>query len=112
MAGPVDFPTVQWARKMGTIIQQIEGLSPPDLQKLGDFLRKLADYKANEGALSAQQLQVMMQSLHLRDELVRLEKQKGGAYVEFKGGGLEYERYLVREDGKVPNNRYETKKAT
>jgi hypothetical protein len=32
-------------------------------------------------------------------------------FVEFAGGGYEYERFLLREDGKVPNNRYETKKA-
>ena len=27
------------------------------------------------------------------------------------GGGFEYERFLLRVDGKVPNSRYETKKA-
>jgi hypothetical protein len=111
MAGPVDFPTVQWARKMGTMTEQLAGLSPPDLQKLANFLEKLANFRAQDGQLSAPQTQVIMQCLHIRDELVRLESHKGGVYVEFSGGGLEYERFLVREDGKVPNNRYETKKA-
>jgi hypothetical protein len=35
---------------------------------------------------------------------------KGGILVEFTGGGFEYERFLIRTDGKVPNSRYETKK--
>lgn len=112
MAGPVDFPTVQWARKMGGLTEQLAGLSPLDLGKLANFLEKLADYKASEAELSAAQVQVIMQCLHLRDKLVTLEAQKGGVFVEFAGGGYEYERFLLREDGKVPNNRYETKKAS
>jgi hypothetical protein len=110
MAGPVDFPTVQWARKMGALTPQFEGLAPQDLRKLANFLEKLADYRAAEGQLSAAQIQVIMQCLHLRETLVKLETHKGGVFVEFAGGGYEYERFLLREDGKVPNNRYETKK--
>lgn len=112
MAGPVDFPTVQWARKMGALTEQLAGLSPADLRKFANFLEKLADFRESEGQLSAQQTQVIMQCLYLRDEMTNLEPQKGGVYVEFSGGGYEYERLLVREDGKVPNHRYETKKAS
>jgi hypothetical protein len=53
---------------------------------------------------------VILQNLYSKD-LVRLEPHKGGIYVEFSGGGFEYERFLVRADGKVPNNRYEAKKS-
>lgn len=112
MTAFVDFATVQWARKMGALMQQMGGLSPQDLRKLANFLEKLANFKANEGELSEQQIQVIMQALHLRDELIALENQKGGAFVEFTGGGYEYERFLVRPDGKIPNSRYETKKAS
>jgi len=111
MVGPVDFSTVQWARKMVALGQQLAGLSPTDLRKLSNFLKKLAALRDGEATLSEQQLQVIMQSLHLRDELTILEARKGGVYVEFTGGGYAYERFLIREDGKVPNSRYETKKA-
>ncbi len=112
MAGPVDFPTVQWARKMGTMTEQLKGLSPDDLRKLANFAEKLAELRENEGELTPQQTQVLLQCLHIRDEIVQLEVRKGGVYAEFTGGGLEYERFLLRADGKVPNSRYETKKAS
>jgi hypothetical protein len=108
--GPTDFTTVQWARKMTTLAQNFAGLSPIDLHKLSNFLDKLADFRQNEGELSEQQLQVMMQALHTK-ELVKLETHKGGAYVEFTGGGFEYERFLIRPDGKVPNSYYEQKRS-
>ncbi|MEM7343866.1 MAG: hypothetical protein AAF485_06455 [Chloroflexota bacterium] len=111
MAGPVDFSTVQWARKMGTRLESFEGLAPADLLKLSNFLNKLAEFQKNEGELSDQQRQVILQTLHIRDEITRLEVHKGGVYVEFSGGGYVYERFLIRADGKVPNNRYETQKA-
>jgi hypothetical protein len=101
--GPTDFASVQWARKMTTLVQNFAGLSPTDLRKFSNFLDKLADFRQNEGELSEQQLQVMMQALRTK-ELVKLETHKGGAYVEFTGGGFEYERFLIRPDGKVPNN--------
>ncbi|MBE7550307.1 MAG: hypothetical protein HS126_04420 [Anaerolineales bacterium] len=110
MAGPVDFSTVQWARKMSALAQNFAGLAPADLRKLGNFLAKLADLRQQEGELTEQQLQVIMQGLRSK-ELVKLELAKGGVSVEFSGGGFEYERFLLRADGKVPNNRYETKKA-
>jgi hypothetical protein len=109
MAGPVDFPTLQWARKMSALAQNFAGLSPADLRKLSSFLDKLAGLREQEGELSEQQVQVIMQGLRSKD-LVRLSLQKGGIFVEFSGGGFEYERFLVRTDGKVPNSRYETKR--
>ncbi|HXW01703.1 MAG TPA: hypothetical protein VEC93_25050 [Anaerolineae bacterium] len=109
MAGPVDFSTVQWARKMSALAQNLAGLSPADLRKLSNFLDKLADLREQEAELSDQQLQVIMQGLRSKD-LVRLALEKGGVLAEFSGGGFEYERFLIRADGKVPNSRYETKK--
>jgi hypothetical protein len=110
MVGPVDFSTVQWARKMTTLAETFAGLSPTDLRKFSNFLEKLADFREAESELTQQQVQVIMQGLHTK-ELVKLEPQKGGTLVEFTGGDLEYERFLLRVDGKVPNYRYETKKA-
>jgi hypothetical protein len=110
MSGPVDFATVQWARKMAGLAQNLAGLAPDDLRKLGNFLEKLADLRQQEGELSDAQLQVIMQGLRTK-ELVKLALEKGGVLVEFSGGGFDYERFLLRVDGKVPNSRYETKKA-
>jgi hypothetical protein len=110
MTGPVDFATVRWARNLTTLAQSLADLPPTDLRKLGNFLAKWADFRQDEGELSEQQLQVIMQGLHTK-ELVRLETHKGGAYVEFAGGGFEYERFLIRDDGRVPNNRYQAKKS-
>ena len=97
MSGPVDFPTVQWARKMSALVQNLAGLAPTDLQKLGNFLQKLAELRQQEGELSEQQLQVILQGLRSK-ELVRLEVEKGGILVEFSGSGFEYERFLLRVD--------------
>ena len=110
MAGPVDFPTVQWARKMSALVQNFAGLAPSDLRKLSRFLDRLADLRQQEGELTEAQLQVILQGLRSK-ELVKLELEKGGVLVEFSGGGFEYERFLLRADGKVPNSRYETKKS-
>jgi hypothetical protein len=109
MTGPVDFPTVQWARKMSALAQNFAGVAPADLRKLSNFLDKLAALREQSGELSEQQVQVIMQGLRSK-ELVKLELEKGGVFVEFAGGGFEYERFLVRADGKMPNSRYESKK--
>ena len=106
----VDFATVQWSRKMTTLVQNFDTLSPIDLRKLSNFLAVLSDFRDNSGELSEQQLQVILQGLHTKD-LVKLAIHKGGVFVEFSGGGFAYERFLIRADGKVPNNRYESKKA-
>lgn len=109
MAGPVDFPTLQWARKMAALAQNFTSLPPTDLRKVSNFLEILAGFREDEAELTEQQLQVIMQGLYTK-ELVKLKQQKGGVFVEFTGGGFEYERFLLRVDGKVPNYRYETKK--
>jgi hypothetical protein len=101
---------VQWARRMTALAQNFTELATTDLRKLSNFLDRLADFRQSEAELSEQQLQVIMQALHTK-ELVKLEVHKGGAYVEFTGDGFEYERFLIRPDGKVPNNRYESKRA-
>ena len=66
MPEPVDFATVQWARKMTALVQNFADLSPSDLRKLSNFLDKLADFRQNEGELSEQQLQVIMQALRTK----------------------------------------------
>jgi hypothetical protein len=110
MLNPSDFASVQFGRKMAALAQQFEGVSPADLRKFSAFLSKLADLRQQETALSAAQLTVILQNLRTK-ELVKLEPHKGGVLVEFTGGGFEYERFLVRDDGRMPNNRYESKKA-
>lgn len=124
----VDFATVQWARRMTAAlaslfnddddnddklaaIESLEGLSPDDKRKLSQLVEKLGVLPQNIGGLSPLQLQVILQNLHTKD-LVSMAANKGGIFVEFTGGGFEYERFLVRADGKMPNNRYESKKAT
>jgi len=109
MLNPSDFASVQWGRKMSTLAQNFRGLSPEELRKLSSFLNKLAGLRQEEGELSDAQLLVIMQNLRSK-ELVKLERHKGGIMVEFSGGGFEYERFLLREDGRMPNSRYEAKK--
>ncbi len=110
MLNPSDFASVQWGRKMSALAQNFTGLSPDDLRKLSAFLTRLADLRQNEGKLSDEQLRVIMQNLRTK-ELTQLEVHKLGIFVEFTGGGFEYERFLIRTDGRMPNNRYESKKS-
>jgi hypothetical protein len=110
MTGLINFATVQWSRKMTAALQPLVDLDPADLQKLSQFLDHLAGYRETASELSEPQLQVILQNLHTK-ELVGLEAFKGGVFVEFTGGGFEYERFLIRDDGRVPNNRYEAQKA-
>lgn len=109
MLDPSDFASVQWGRKMGALVQNFVHVSPADLRKFSNFLSKLADLREQEGELSDQQLMIIMQNLRTK-ELVKLELHKGGVLAEFAGGGFEYERFLVRVDGRMPNSRYESKK--
>lgn len=111
MLNPSDFASVQFGRKMSAIAQNLSGLSPDDLRKLSNFLIYLADLRENEGELSDAQLNVIMQNLRTK-ELTGLAVGKGGILVEFSGGGFEYERFLLRDDGRMPNSRYESKKRT
>ena len=110
MLNPSDFASVQYGRKMSTLAKQFDSLPPDDLRKLSSFLVQLANLRENEGELSDAQLTVIMQNLRTK-ELANLQPHKGGILVEFTGGGFEYERFLLREDGRMPNSRYESKKA-
>lgn len=109
--GPFDFSTVQWARRMTALNQNFAGMSPDDLVKLSNYLEKLAEFRQSGGELTDQQLQVILQNLHGKT-LVKLEPLKGNVMVEFSGGGFEYERFLLRADGRMPNHKYDAKKAT
>jgi hypothetical protein len=110
MLDPSDFASVQWGRKMSALAHNFAHVSPADLRKFSSFLNRLADLREQEGELSDQQLMVIMQNLRAK-ELVKLELHKGGVLAEFTGGGFEYERFLIRADGRMPNSRYEAKKA-
>jgi hypothetical protein len=110
MLNPSDFASVQWGRKLMTLAQPLNALSPEELRKLGHFLTQWANLRESGGELSEAQRSVILQNLRLK-ELVKLEVQKGGIYVEFTGGGFEYERFLLRDDGRMPNSRYESKKS-
>jgi hypothetical protein len=103
----VDFAAVHWARRMAEALQPLLGLQPEDIQRLVPLIQALARLPAAE--LSPQQLTVILQGMFGKT-LTRLEAEKGGLLVEFTGGGYEYERFLVRTDGRVPNSRYEAKK--
>jgi hypothetical protein len=104
----VDFAAVHWARRMAEAIQPLLILKPEDIQRLVPLIQALAHLPAVE--LSPQQLTVILQGMFSKT-LTRLEADKGGVLVEFTGGGYAYERFLVRTDGRVPNSRYEAKKA-
>jgi len=110
MLNPSDFAGVQYGRKMTALVQQFDGLSPADLRKLAGFLEKLAALRAAEVVLTERQLAVIWQNLRTK-ELVKLEPDKGGVLVEFCGGGFEFERFLLRDDGRMPNSRYQAQKA-
>ena len=110
MLNPSDFASVQWGRKLMTLAQPLGGLTPEELRKLAQFLNHWANLRENGTELSEAQIVVILQNLRLK-ELVKLEAQKGGLYVEFTGGGFEYERFLLRDDGRMPNSRYESKKS-
>ena len=45
----VDFSTVQWSRKMTTLVQTFDTLSPTDLHKLSNFLAVLSDFRNSDG---------------------------------------------------------------
>lgn len=109
MLNPSDFASVQYGRKMAALARHFDGISPADLRKFAGFLEQLAALRAGEMALTDAQLTVIFQNLRSK-ELVSLQPHKGGVLVELTGGGFEYERFLVRDDGRMPNNRYDAKK--
>jgi hypothetical protein len=110
MVGPVDFAAVQWARRISARLETPDKLSAEDQQKIASLLEHLASLRVDGVTPTSAQVTVLLQNLYTKN-LTELCAQKGGLSVEFKGGGYEYERFLLREDGRVPNYRYESKKA-
>ncbi|MDM8520397.1 hypothetical protein QUF64_10145 [Anaerolineales bacterium HSG6] len=110
--GQFDFKTIQWARRITVLNQQFSDLSPTELEKLSVYLVKLAQLRASDGELTEQQQQVIFQHLHIKELIELTPLKKGNIQVEFSGKGLEYERFLIRPDGRVPNHKYESKKST
>jgi hypothetical protein len=110
-AGPIDFATVQWARRRGTELEPLLALPHDELHKLAVFLEKLACLKAADVTPTSAQMTVLLQYLHAKN-LDVLEATKGGLQVQFSGGGYEYECFLLRDDGRIPNHKYESKRAT
>ena len=108
--GPIDFATVQWARRRGTELEPLLALAGDDLRKLASLLEKLAQLKAVDVTPTNAQLTVLLQNLHTKN-LDSLAATKGGLQVQFSGGGYEYECFLLRDDGRVPNHKYESKRA-
>jgi hypothetical protein len=106
----VDFAAVQWARRMAGALVPLAALEPGDLVRLAPLLKGTVSLAEAGSQLSDQQLTVILQNMFTKS-LVRVQADKGGVVVEFTGGGFEYERFLVRADGRVPNSRYEAKSA-
>lgn len=108
--GPIDFASVQWARKRSTELEALLALPADEMGKLANFLEKLAALKAADVTPTPAQMTVLLQNLHTKN-LTSLEGVRGGMIVEFSGGGFVYERYLLKNDGRIPNYKYESKKA-
>jgi hypothetical protein len=107
----VDFAAVQWARRMTGALGGLCNLEPGDLSHLGPLINGMVNLAEQGLPLSDAQLTVILQNM-FNKTLIRLQADKGGIVVEFTGGGFEYERFLVRADGRVPNSRYEAKRKT
>ena len=108
--GPIDFATVQWARRRSAELEALLALPAAELNKLGGLLTKLSALKATDVMPTPAQMTVLLQNLHTKD-LTKLEAARGGLMVEFSGGGFAYERYLLKDDGRIPNHKYESKRA-
>jgi hypothetical protein len=102
----VDFAAVQWARRMAEVLGPLRALDPRELGRLAPLLEGMVSLAEGEIQLSDEQLTVILQNL-FKKNLTQIQADKGGVAVEFTGGGFEYERFLVRADGRVPNSRYE-----
>jgi hypothetical protein len=104
----VDFAAVQWSRQTADALRPLRDLTAEDLRRLLPLIQGMSQLP--EGvALTDEQLGVILQNMFTK-HLVRIQPDKGGILVEFTGGGLEYERFLIRSDGRVPNSRYEAKR--
>ena len=104
----VDFAAVQWARRTAEALGPLGALEPDELSKLAPLLEGMVSLAEKGMQLSDQQMTVILQNLYNKT-LTHIQADKGGVVVEFTGGGYEYERFLVRTDGRVPNSRYEAK---
>ncbi len=106
----IDFASVQWAQKISNSLDIFGDLTADELKKLSQLLQELSHLKAEGHTPSTAQMTVILQYLHTKN-LDLLEAVKGGLMVHFSGGGLEYERFLLREDGRIPNHKYESRAA-
>lgn len=109
-SAPLDFATVQWARRRTSDLENLLALPATEIGKVAQLLQQIADLKAAEADLTEAQLTVILQNLHTKT-LNSLEAVKGGVMVCFSGGGFEMETFLLKPDGRVPNNKYQSKKA-
>jgi hypothetical protein len=105
----VDFAAVQWSRRMADALRPLRSLSAEDLKRLIPLIQGMSELP-QDATLTDEQLGVILQNMFAKRS-TRLQPDKGGILVEFTGAGFEYERFLVRPDGRVPNSRYEAKKA-
>ena len=104
-----NFASVQWAQKITAALQTFEDLSGEDFRKLGQLFGELAHLRAEGTIPTPAQMTVILQNLHTKN-LDLLEAVKGGLMVHFSGDGFLYERFLLREDGRIPNHKYESQK--
>jgi hypothetical protein len=107
----VDFAAVQWARRMVEAIEPLRAFESRDLGRLAPLIAAMATLEEKDIHLTDQQLTVILQNAFSKD-LAKIQADKGGVLVEFTGDGFEYERFLVRPDGRVPNSRYEAEPAS
>ncbi len=105
----MDFAALQWAKKWSANLTPFLNLKPDELDKLSRLLAELSRLQAQNTPPTKAQLQIILQHLHTK-QLDLLEAVKGGLMVHFSGGGFEYERFLIREDGRIPNHKYEGKR--
>jgi hypothetical protein len=91
---------------MADALEPLRVLEPGELSRLAPLLEGLVSLAEAEIQLSEQQATVILQNMYDKT-LIQIRADKGGIVIEFTGGGFEYERFLVRADGRVPNNRYE-----
>jgi len=105
----VDFAAVQWSRRMAEALKGLRGLEADDLKRLAPLIEGMVNLTEGGIQLSDQQLMVILQNM-VNKHLTQIQVDKGGVVVEFTGGGFEYERFLVRADGRVPNSRYQAKR--
>ena len=104
----VDFNAVMWARRTAEALEPLRSLEASDLGRLHPLIQAMIDLAERGIRLSDQQFTVILQNMYSKS-LTQVQAEKGGILVEFTGGGFEYERFLVRSDGRVPNSRYEAK---